>query len=134
MLTRRFFTSCALCAALGAETEAHAEGAPTFTRKVLQQVDGPAGYVVVVVEVAIQPGAVIAWHTHPGVESSYVVAGSAELMVKDQPSRPLAAGAGFQIPPETPHAVRNGSGPTTIASTYIVEKGKPLASPAAAPS
>jgi quercetin dioxygenase-like cupin family protein len=43
----------------------------------------------------------------------------------------LKPGDGFQIPPDTPHAgVKNGPKMTKITSTYIVEKGKPLASPA----
>ena len=40
-------------------------------------------------------------------------------------------GDGFQVPPETPHAGgKNGDKTTKIAITYVVEKGKPLASPA----
>jgi hypothetical protein len=40
-------------------------------------------------------------------------------------------GDGFQVPPETPHAgSKNGDKKTRIAVTYVVEKGKPLASPA----
>ena len=43
----------------------------------------------------------------------------------------LKAGDGFQVPPNTPHAgAKNGPGMVKIVSTYIVEKGKPLASPA----
>jgi hypothetical protein len=35
------------------------------------------------------------------------------------------------VPPETPHAgVKNGDKTTKLAITYIVEKGKPPASPA----
>jgi len=43
----------------------------------------------------------------------------------------LKPGDGFLVPPNTPHAGgKNGDKKTKIASTYVVEKGKPLASPA----
>jgi len=43
----------------------------------------------------------------------------------------LKIGDGFQIPPETPHAGgKPGDKTTRIAITYVVEKGKPLVSPA----
>ena len=42
-----------------------------------------------------------------------------------------AAGDSFSIPPGTVHSVRNaGPGALTIISTYVVEKNKPIASPA----
>jgi quercetin dioxygenase-like cupin family protein len=50
--------------------------------------------------------------------------------VKGQPDRAIKAGDGFQIPPEVPHSVRNGPEKSRVVATYIVEKDKPLASPA----
>jgi quercetin dioxygenase-like cupin family protein len=138
MLTRRFFTSCALCAVTGfiatdAKAQTPANG-PGVSRKILQQTDGPAdGYVSIVVEAEIPPNGFVAWHTHPGIESSYMAAGAFELMVKGQPNRMVKAGEGFQVPPVTPHAVQNGPAPTKIAVTYIVKKGEPLATPVPAP-
>jgi hypothetical protein len=45
----------------------------------------------------------------------------------------LKAGDGFQIPPETPHAGgKPGEKKSRIAITDVVEKGKPLVSPAPA--
>ncbi len=41
------------------------------------------------------------------------------------------SGDGFQVPVATPHAgAKNGNTKTVVISTYVVEKGKPLASPA----
>jgi len=140
MLTRRGFAGfagCALCAAAGfIATEAAAEGAPPaaggFTRKMLSKTEGPvAGYVTIVMEVEIDPGALIARHTHPGIESGYVVEGTIDLPIEGQPTRTLKAGDAFQVPPRTPHAgTRNGDKKTKVISTYVVEKDKPLASPA----
>ena len=141
MLTRRGFAgfaSCAICAVTGfIATEVSAQSAPPavtpgIKRKVLSQMDGPMpGYVTINMEVELDAGVTIARHTHPGIESSYVLEGGFELPVQGQPTRMLKAGDGFQIPPETPHAGgKPGDKKSRIAITYVVEKGKPLASPA----
>ena len=141
MLTRRDFAgfaSCAICAVAGfVATDASAQGtAPAattgLTRKILSQTDGPMpGYVTIIVEVEIEPGVTVGRHTHPGIESGYVVEGGLDLPIQGQPTRALKPGDGFQVPAETPHAGgKNGDKKTKITSTYVVEKGKPLASPA----
>ena len=140
MLTRRGFAglaSCAICAVTGfIATEASAQGAPPAAagvkRKLLSQTDGPMpGYVTINMEAEIDAGVTVARHTHPGIESSYVLEGGFELPVQGQPTRMLKAGDGFQIPPETPHAGgKPGDTKTRLAITYVVEKGKPLATPA----
>jgi quercetin dioxygenase-like cupin family protein len=141
MLTRRGFAgvaSCALCAITGfiatdasAQTTAPAT-TPGVTRKILSQIDGPTpGYVTIIAEAEIEPGVTIARHTHPGIESSYIIEGGLDLPIEGQPTRALKAGDGFVVPPNTPHAGgKNGDNKTRVASTYVVEKGKPLASPA----
>jgi quercetin dioxygenase-like cupin family protein len=53
-----------------------------------------------------------------------------ELSVDGQGTRTFKVGDGFQVPPQTPHSGKAGDKPTTLAITYVVEKGKPLASPA----
>jgi quercetin dioxygenase-like cupin family protein len=137
MLTRRGFTSCAICAVTGfIATDASAQGAPPaangITRKILSQMDGPApGYVTINMEVEVAAGATIGRHTHPGIESGYILEGGVELPIEGHPTLMLKQGDGFQVPVGTPHA---GGKPvdqkTRIAITYVVEKGKPLASPA----
>ena len=140
MLTRRGFASCAICAATGlAATEAWAQGAPPpagsgVKRTTFSQMDGPMpGYVTINMELEIDAGVTIPRHTHPGIESSYVLEGGIELPVQGQPTRIFKAGDGFLIPPETPHG---GGKPSDkkyrVAITYVVEKGKPLMSPAPA--
>jgi hypothetical protein len=34
------------------------------------------------------------------------------------------------VPTGVPHSAKNGAAKTVVISTYVVEKGKPLASPA----
>ena len=140
MLTRRGFTgfaSCALCAITGfIATEASAQGAAPpsggVNRKILSKTDGPAaGYETVLVEAEIAAGVAVGRHTHPGIESAYVLEGGFELPIQGMETRMLKAGDAFQVPPNTPHAGgKAGTAKTRVLITYVVEKGKPLASPA----
>jgi quercetin dioxygenase-like cupin family protein len=141
MLTRRGFAGFASCALCGiaefVAAEASAQGAPPaatggVTRKILSQTDGPTpGYTTVLVEATIDAGVKIGRHTHPGIESAYVLEGGFELPIQGQPTKTVKAGDFFQIPPETPHAGgAAGSAKSRVLITYVVEKGKPLASPA----
>ena len=141
MLTRRGFAGVASCALCGITefiaTEASAQGAPAtttpgVTRNILSQTDGPApGYTTILVEATIDAGVPVGRHTHPGIESAYVLEGGFELPIEGQATRTIKPGDGFQIPPNTPHAGgKPGSAKSRILITYVVEKGKPIASPA----
>ena len=140
MLTRRGFAgvaSCALCSITGfMATDASAQTPPAVTpgvsRKILSRSDGPsAGYETLLVAIEIEPGVTIGRHTHPGIESAYILEGGFELPIEGLPTKMYKPGDGFVAPPSTPHAGnKNGDVKTKILSTYIVEKGKPLASPA----
>ncbi len=140
MLRRRGFAGFASCG-LGSLTgflaiEAGAQTPPAAAsgvkRKVLGQSEGPApGSVTTTAEVEIEPGVLVGRHIPPGIEAGYVLDGEIELPVEGQPTRVLKAGDGFQVPPGVPHAgAKSGAKPVRILSTSIVEKGKPLASPA----
>jgi quercetin dioxygenase-like cupin family protein len=84
--------------------------------------------------VEIAPGGVVGWHTHPGDEVSYVTDGQLTLVVAGQSARKIAAGEGFVVPAGVVHSAKNeGASATKLVTVYIVEKGKPLASPAPAP-
>jgi quercetin dioxygenase-like cupin family protein len=135
MLTRRGFASCAICAITGfIATDASAQGAAPaggVTRNILSKSDGPmAGYETLLVEAIIEPGVAVGKHTHPGIESAYVLEGGFELPIQGQETRNLKPGDGFQIPANTPHAGgKPATAKTRLIITYLVEKGKPLASP-----
>jgi quercetin dioxygenase-like cupin family protein len=91
----------------------------------------PPVYHTATVRTVVDPGGEVAPHTHPGIEMGYVLEGHAVLDVRGQPPRALAAGDSFSIPPRTVHSVKNaGPGALTMVSTYVVEKGQPIASPA----
>jgi quercetin dioxygenase-like cupin family protein len=131
MLARRRFAACALCAATGLVASKAGAETPGFTRSILRRADYPGEkHATFQVLVDIEPNAVVPRHTHPGVETAYILEGGGELIVKGQPDRKLAASDGFLIPPETPHTLRNGPARTRVLAVYVVEKDKPLASPA----
>ncbi|HXM81398.1 MAG TPA: cupin domain-containing protein [Burkholderiales bacterium] len=105
---------------------------PGFTRKLLQDQNMSVQdrhAVQVLAEFA--PGGAAGKHTHPGEELGYVVEGTLLLEIAGQPPRTLKAGDVFFIEAGTVHDGKNvGSGPAKVLATYIVEKGKPVASPA----
>ena len=88
------------------ETFAQGSAATTangVTRKVLSRTDGPAaGYETIIMDVTLDPGATVARHTHPGIESTYVMEGEIELPVQGRPTQMLKAGEAFQVPPDPP--------------------------------
>jgi quercetin dioxygenase-like cupin family protein len=121
-----------LAAALTAGTvDSRPVRAAGFTRTILNKQDFPGSdYVTLQVQVDVDPGFLVARHTHPGVETSYLATGGGTLSVKGKADRQLAAGDSFQIPPEVPHALQNGAASTRVLVTYVVDKNKPLATPA----
>ena len=109
---------------------------PGLTRTIVTKADvSVPDREAVVARVEVAPGGVAGWHTHPGDEISYVTEGEATLMVAGQPPRKVAAGDAFVIPAGVVHNAKNDGAVTTkLVGVYVVEKGKPLASPAPAPA
>ena len=102
---------------------------PGFTRKMLQDHDiSVADRHAVQVVAEFIPGGVAGKHTHPGEELGYVLEGTLQLEVAGQAPRTLKAGEAFFIPAGVVHDGKNiGSGPAKVLATYVVEKGKPVA-------
>jgi quercetin dioxygenase-like cupin family protein len=89
------------------------------------------GREAVVARVEVAPGARAGRHTHPGDEISYVLEGQGELLIDGQPPRAIKAGESFIIPAGVVHDAHNSSdAPIKLVGVYVVEKGKPLATPA----
>jgi quercetin dioxygenase-like cupin family protein len=103
---------------------------PTVTRTTLQQFDmSIAGREAVTARAEIPATGTTGRHTHPGEEISYLLEGTVTLDVEGAPSRTLKPGDVFFIPAGTVHNA-TASARAIIIANYIVEKGKPLASPA----
>jgi quercetin dioxygenase-like cupin family protein len=102
---------------------------PGVSLKVVQRSDGPAaGYETVMVEIEVAAGVIVPPHTHPGVESTFVLEGDGELHIQGLAPRKLRAGDSFQSPPDTVHFVKIGA-KARVCSTLVVRKGEPLTSP-----
>jgi quercetin dioxygenase-like cupin family protein len=79
------------------------------------------------VRVDFAPGAAFPMHKHPGVEIAYVIEGSLEYKLGDQPPVTLQPGQALFIPAGVYHSARHvGSVKSSELATYFVEKGKPL--------
>ena len=113
-----------------------AAGAPAapagFKRVELQKHDlSVGGREAITARGEFQPGAAVPRHTHPGEEIGYVVEGELTVEIDGQPAKTVKAGEAFFIPPNTVHAGKSAAkGNTVVLSTYVIEKGKPLATPA----
>jgi quercetin dioxygenase-like cupin family protein len=76
-------------------------------------------------------GTAIGFHTHPGDEFGYVLKGPLVLKTKGQPDRMLKTGDFFFNARGVVHSLATvpGAEGGTALSTWIVDKGEPLATP-----
>lgn len=105
---------------------------PQFKRTELQRGDlSTPGHEVVQAIAELPAGAAAGRHTHPGEEIGYVLEGSVLVEMDGKPAMTLTAGQFFMIPAGRIHNATNKStAPAKVLATYIVEKGKPMATPA----
>ena len=106
--------------------------APGITRTVVTRKDvSVPGREAVVARVEITPGGSAGRHTHPGDEISYILEGEGEILMEGQPALKVKAGDGFVVPAGVKHDARNtGTQTLKLVGVYVVDKGKPLATPA----
>ncbi len=108
-----------------------AQQTQTIKRTPLQKFDVPGTNYETVIGIAeIAPNVNVGRHTHPGPESGYVLEGDFTLLVEGQPPLPLKAGDSYKVPSGAIHDARTGDKGARVIATYVVEKGKPLATPA----
>jgi quercetin dioxygenase-like cupin family protein len=95
---------------------------------------GVPGKEIVIGTATLPPGSVIGYHTHPGDEAGYVLKGNLILKTQGQPDRTLKAGDSFFNPRGAVHslAAAPGSDGGMAVSTWIVDKGVPMATPVTA--
>ena len=105
---------------------------PAIQRTVVTRKDvSVPGREAIVAKVEIIPGGSAGRHTHPGDEISYIMEGEGEILMEGQPPLKVKAGDGFVVPAGVKHDAHNtGSGTLKLVGVYVVEKGKPLATPA----
>jgi quercetin dioxygenase-like cupin family protein len=133
-LTKYLIVAIALLAGMwgaqaGAQPKAAAPAPTGFKRTELQRHDiATPNHEAVQTRGEFEPGAMVPKHTHPGEEVGFILSGELTVEVEGKPAQTLKAGEVFFIPAGTVHTGKNASkAPTVVISTYIVEKGKPLA-------
>jgi quercetin dioxygenase-like cupin family protein len=100
-------------------------------RTILEQIDVPgSAYTTIMAMTEIEPNATVDRHIHPGTEITYVLEGGGDMFVEGKPAMHVKVGDHWQVPVRTPHYLKNGSKRTRLLVTYVLEKGKPLATPA----
>jgi len=110
---------------------------PQPKRTILGRIDqsGVPGKEIVVGTAELPAGTVIGWHTHDGDEAGYVLKGDLVLKTQGKPDQVLKAGDHFFNPRGAVHslAAAPGSQGGTAVSTWIIDKGKPIAEPVKQP-
>jgi quercetin dioxygenase-like cupin family protein len=105
---------------------------PTVQRKVLLTHDlAIPGYQTVLGAVEIPPGGREGRHTHPGAVVVYIQEGVLTFDYEGNPTMTYKAGDSFFIEAGKIHeGINKGTSPVKAVATFVVEKGKPLTSPA----
>jgi len=117
-------------AAVSASVQSDAAPAPTVQRKVLLQQDlSIPNYSTALVEVMIPVGGREGRHTHPGSAVVHVLEGALTLDMEGVPTKTYQVGETVFIATGKIHeGINNGTVPMRAIASFVVEKGKPLAS------
>ncbi len=105
--------------------------APSVSRRILLTQDlSIPNYQTNFVEVIIPAGGREGRHTHPGSAVVHVLEGSLTLDMEGVPSKTYQAGETFYIDTGKVHeGINGGTTRMKALASFVVEKGKPLASP-----
>ena len=129
-VTQRVVATCfALSACLALAYTAPVTAQQGITRTPLSTVDFPPGYQTVTQFSQIAAGLCAERHSHPGIETGYVMEGDLVLKIQGRPDQHFKAGDQVPVPLGVPHLPCTTGG-TKIFTVHIVEKGKPFATPA----
>jgi quercetin dioxygenase-like cupin family protein len=131
------FRKALLCASIvavagiGAAVAQQPSASAGIKRTPLQKIEFPEGYTTVTGIAEIGPGGAAGRHTHPGIETGYVLEGEADLLIDGKPPLRLKAGESYSIPAGVVHDAKvHGDKSLKVLGIYVVDKTKPLASPA----
>lgn len=114
---------------------ASASAPPQVERTALNRIDVDPSHPteVVVSRLVVPPGGIVPPHTHPGVETAYVIAGSLTEIWK-QGERDLHPGEMLTFPEGQVHGLEVvGKKALILLTIHIVAKGEPMARPVPEP-
>ncbi|WP_325415241.1 cupin domain-containing protein [Sphingobium sp.] len=121
-----------LCLTVAMSNGVTAAAPPEVERTPLNRIDvNPSRPTEVVVSrLVVQPGGMVPPHTHPGVETAYVIAGSRTEIWK-QGERDLQPGEMLTFPEGQVHGLKVvGKKPLILLTIHIVVKDEPMVRPA----
>jgi quercetin dioxygenase-like cupin family protein len=134
-MRKSIVTVCLAVSAFGAvsaSVQSDAAPAPSVSRRVLltQDLQIP-NYQTAFVEVIIPAGGREGRHTHPGSAVVHVLEGSLTLDLEGAASKTYQVGETFYIDSGKVHeGINNGNTRVKALASFVVEKGKALATPA----
>ena len=127
-MSRRTATLALVAALASGATLAQAPG---VKRTLLQRIDIGNNQELILGIAEIAPGGSVGRHTHFGVETGYVLEGSSSFEIEGEAARNLKAGDSYVVANGKVHDAKTvGDAPAKVLAVYVVEKGKPLATPA----
>jgi quercetin dioxygenase-like cupin family protein len=104
--------------------------AEPITRTILERFDVPdSNFETVIMHVEVAPQMNTGLHTHPGFDAAYLLEGELTVVERGQPNKPIRPGQSWHIRPGIVHEVKAGNRAARVLAMYVVEKGKPLATP-----
>jgi quercetin dioxygenase-like cupin family protein len=108
-----------------------AQQVEAIKRTPLQKIEFPGDKMMSVMAlIEVVPNGLVERHVHDGVELLYVIEGTIDLTVDGSPTRQMKAGDSAMNKPGMPHMAKAGPNGARIIGTFIVDKDKPLATPA----
>ena len=125
----------AFAVALGLAVPLAAQQAPVqpspVKRTILQRTDVPGtNLAMIYANLEIAPGFKAGRHSHPGVVMAQVTEGEFWLAPDGQPEKVFKAGESLTVPDRAIHNEGATDKGVKLSVVYVVEKGRPLASPA----
>ena len=130
-MNKSLLAACVV-AAFAMSIAVYAQAPAPIKRTPLQKVDVPGSTTMEVITgiAEIMPNVNIGRHTHAGAETGYLIEGQLTLLVEGKPPLDLKPGDSYQVPLNAVHDARSGQAGAKVLAVYVVEKGKPLATPA----
>ena len=130
-MKKSLLAACAV-AVFAISTVVCAQAPAPIKRTPLQKVDVPGSTTMEVITgiAEVMRNVNIGRHTHAGAETGYLIEGQLTLLVEGKPPLEVKAGESYQVPLNAVHDARSGPAGAKVLAVYIVEKGKPLATPA----
>jgi quercetin dioxygenase-like cupin family protein len=124
-------TTFAILLSLNAQPQPSPVQPSPVKRTIMQRADVPGTNLeTIYASLEIAAGFKAGRHNHPGVVMAHIVEGDFWLQLDGEPERVLHAGESLTIPDRAIHNEGATDKPVKLDVVYVVEKGKPLVSPA----